>query len=30
MGHEVACFHVGPKLDGLAIAARYTVAASPG
>ncbi|MEU6198337.1 NAD-dependent DNA ligase LigA [Streptomyces sp. NPDC047061] len=24
VGHEVARFHVGPKLDGLAIAARYT------
>ncbi|MEV5846352.1 NAD-dependent DNA ligase LigA [Streptomyces sp. NPDC051985] len=24
IGHEVTRFHVGPKLDGLAIAARYT------
>ncbi|MFD4501522.1 NAD-dependent DNA ligase LigA [Streptomyces sp. NPDC058457] len=24
VGHEVTRFHVGPKLDGLAIAARYT------
>ncbi|WP_369220652.1 NAD-dependent DNA ligase LigA [Streptomyces sp. R39] len=24
LGHEVTRFHVGPKLDGLAIAARYT------
>ncbi|WP_217544839.1 NAD-dependent DNA ligase LigA [Streptomyces sp. GbtcB6] len=24
VGHEVTHFHVGPKLDGLAIAARYT------